>query len=142
GRRSAVNVALARRLRSGLAVPAIFALAAIAIFVGLGTWQLQRKAWKEALIETLEQRLSAPPGDLPPRERWGSLSAANDEFRRVKFSAAFVPGAEALVYTSGSALRSDVSGSGYWVFAPAHLTSTPIVLPNPPFLPHLPQHPP
>src|SRR5262249_38215346 len=92
--RSAVNVALAQRLRSGLAVPALFALAAIVIFVGLGTWQLQRKAWKEALIETLEQRLSAPPGDLLPRERWASLSAANDEFRRVKFSAAFVPGAE------------------------------------------------
>jgi len=130
-----VNVALARRLRSGLAVPAIFALAAIVIFVGLGTWQLQRKAWKEALIETLEQRLSAPPGDLPPRERWGSLSAANDEFRRVKFSAAFVPGAEALVYTSGSALRSDVSGSGYWVFAPAQLTSGGIVVVNRGFVP-------
>ena len=130
-----MNVALARRLRSGLAVPAIFALVATAIFVGLGTWQLQRKAWKEALIETLEQRLSAPPGDLPPRERWASLSAANDEFCRVKFSAAFVPGAEALVYTSGSALRSDVSGSGYWVFAPAQLTSGGIVVVNRGFVP-------
>ena len=130
-----MNVALARRLRSGLAVPAIFALVATVIFVGLGTWQLQRKAWKEALIETLEQRLSAPPGDLPPRERWASLSAANDEFCRVKFSAAFVPGAEALVYTSGSALRSDVSGSGYWVFAPAQLTSGGIVLVNRGFVP-------
>src|SRR5262249_14355250 len=101
GRRGPVNVALTRRLRSGLAVPAVFALVATIIFVALGTWQLQRKAWKEALIETLEQRLSAPPGDLPPRERWVSLSAANDEFRRVKVSAAFVLGAEALVYTSG-----------------------------------------
>ena len=130
-----MNVALARRRRSGLAVPAIFALGAIVIFVGLGTWQLQRKAWKEALIETLEQRLSAPPGDLPPRERWASLSAANDEFRRVKFSAAFVPRAEALIYTSGSALRSDVSGSGYWVFAPAQLTSGGIVVVNRGFVP-------
>ena len=56
-----------------LRCPAIFALVATVIFVGLGTWQLQRKAWKEALIETLEQRLSAPPGDLPPRERWGAF---------------------------------------------------------------------
>jgi surfeit locus 1 family protein len=130
-----VTIALARRLRSGLAVPAMFAMVAIAIFVGLGTWQLQRKAWKEALIETLEQRLSAPPGDLPPRERWASLSAANDEFRRVKFSAAFVPGAAALVYTSGSALRSDVSGTGYWVFAPAQLASGGIVVVNRGFVP-------
>jgi surfeit locus 1 family protein len=130
-----VNVALAQRLRSGLAVPALFALAAIVIFVGLGTWQLQRKAWKEALIENLEQRLSVPPGDLLPRERWASLSAANDEFRRVKFSAAFVPGAEALVYTSGSSLRSDVSGPGYWVFTPAQLASGGLVVVNRGFVP-------
>jgi surfeit locus 1 family protein len=130
-----VNVALTRRLRSGLAVPAVFALLATIIFVGLGTWQLQRKAWKEALTESLEQRLSAPPGDLPPHERWASLSAANDEFRRVKVSAAFVPGAEALVYTSGSALRSDVSGPGYWVFAPVQLGSGGLVVVNRGFVP-------
>ena len=45
-------------------MPAVFALGAIVIFVALGSWQLQRKAWKEALIESLEQRLSAPPVDL------------------------------------------------------------------------------
>jgi cytochrome oxidase assembly protein ShyY1 len=118
-----VTIVLARPLRSGLAVPAVVALVAVVTFIGLGSWQLQRKAWKEALIESLEQRLSAPPGDLPVRERWASLVPASDEFRRVKFSAAFVPGAEALVYTSGSALRSDVSGPGYWVFAPARVAS-------------------
>ena len=95
-------------------MPILFTLVAVASFIALGTWQLQRKAWKEALIESLEQRLSSPPVDLPPRERWANLDPENDEFRRVKFSAMFVPGAEALVYTSGSALRSDVSGSGYW----------------------------
>ena len=90
-----MTIALARPLRSGLAVPAVVALVAVVTFIGLGSWQLQRKAWKEALIESLEQRLSASPGDLPARERWASLAPANDEFRRVKFSAAFVPGAEA-----------------------------------------------
>jgi surfeit locus 1 family protein len=53
----------------------------------------------------------------------------------VKFSAAFVPGAEALVYTSGSALRSDVSGSGYWVFAPAQLATGGLVVVNRGFVP-------
>jgi surfeit locus 1 family protein len=129
-----VNVALARRLRSGLAVPAVFALVAVVAFIGLGSWQLQRKAWKEALIESLEQRLSAPAGDLPSRERWASLTPS-DEFRRVKFSATFVPGAEALVYTSGSALRSDVSGPGYWVFAPAQVASGGVVVVNRGFVP-------
>jgi surfeit locus 1 family protein len=130
-----VNVAPARRLRSGFAVPALFALVAITIFIGLGSWQLQRKAWKEALIQALEQRLSAAPADLPPRERWTRLDRANDEFRRVKFSAAFVPGAEALVYTSGSTLRSDVSGPGYWVFAPAEIEAGGRVVVNRGFVP-------
>jgi surfeit locus 1 family protein len=108
-------------------VPALFALAAFVTFVGLGTWQIQRKAWKEALIATLEQRLSAAPVDLPPREQWGRFDPAEDEFRHVKFSAAFVPGAEALVYAGSSALRGDVSGPGYWVLAPARLPAGGIV---------------
>jgi surfeit locus 1 family protein len=130
-----VNAASAWRWRSGLAVPALFALAAIAIFIALGSWQLQRKAWKEGLIESLEQRLSAPPVDLPPRARWATLDPARDEFRRVKFSAALLPGAQALVYTSGSALRSDVSGPGYWVFAPARLPAGGLVVVNRGFVP-------
>ena len=129
-----MNAASARR-GSGFAVPAVFALVAVVIFIGLGSWQLQRKAWKEALIESLEQRLSAPPVDLPPRERWPTLDPADDEFRHVRFSAALLPGAEALVYTSGSALRSDVSGAGYWVFAPARLPAGGLVVVNRGFVP-------
>jgi len=116
-------------------VPALFALAAFVTFVGLGTWQVQRKASKEALIASLEQRLSAAPVDLPPRERWGQLDPAEDEFRHVKFSAAFVPGAEALVYAGSSALRSDVSGPGYWVLAPARLAAGGLVVINRGFVP-------
>ena len=116
-------------------MPALFALAAFVTFVGLGSWQVQRKAWKEALIASLEQRLSAAPVDLPPRERWGQLDPAEDEFRHVKFSAAFVPGAEALVYAGSSALRSDVSGPGYWVLAPARLPAGGLVVVNRGFVP-------
>src|SRR5262245_26278406 len=123
------------RLRASLLIPTLFALAALVVFVGLGTWQIQRKAWKEALIDTLERRLSATPMELPPRERWPQLDQEDDEFRRVKFSAAFVPGAEALIYTSGSVLRSDISGPGYWVFAPARLSSGAPVVVNRGFVP-------
>jgi surfeit locus 1 family protein len=130
-----VSVAPGRGLRAGLAVPTLFALAALVVFIGLGTWQIQRKAWKEALIDTLEQRLSAAAVDLPPPERWAKLDPADEEFRRVKFSAAFVPGVQALVYTSGSALRSDVSGPGYWVFAPARRAGGGLVTINRGFVP-------
>jgi surfeit locus 1 family protein len=136
-----VNVVLGRRPRAGLAVPVLFALAALVTFVGLGTWQVQRKAWKETLIDTLERRLSATPVDLPPPERWSRLDPAADEFRRVKFSASFLPNAETLVYASGSALRSDVSGPGYWVFAPAETPSAGIVVVNRGFVPEGRQEP-
>ena len=105
--------------RDGIAVPILFVLAALTVFVGLGTWQLHRKAWKEALIQRLEQRLSAAPIDLPGPERWTSLNPADDEFRRVKFSAVFTPGEDALVYTPGSTVRAGASGPGYWVLTPA-----------------------
>jgi surfeit locus 1 family protein len=130
-----VSDAPARRSRTGLAVPSLFALTAFATFIALGTWQIQRKVWKESLIDALERRLSAAPAALPPRELWTKLDPVDDEFRRVKFSAAFVPGAEALVYASGSALRSDVSGPGYWVFAPARVPSIGLVVINRGFVP-------
>ncbi len=36
-------------------------LAALALLVGLGVWQLQRLEWKQGLIARLEERTSAPP---------------------------------------------------------------------------------
>jgi cytochrome oxidase assembly protein ShyY1 len=39
----------------------------------------------------------------------------------VRFRAEFPDAGDALVFTSGSALREDVKSPGYFVFAPAHL---------------------
>ncbi len=113
----------------------VFAVGGIAILAGLGIWQLDRKAWKENLIATLDVRLSQPPEVLPPRETWPNLTAAQNEYRRVAFPAEFLPGQEALVYSAGSALRPDVKGPGYWVFAPARLAGGSIVLVNRGFVP-------
>jgi surfeit locus 1 family protein len=114
---------------------ALFVAVALCVLVGLGTWQLERKAWKDALIAELQAKLAAPPTDLPARERWQRLTAATDEFRRVAFPAEFLSGEEALVYSSGSSLRPDVSGPGYFVFAPARLTGGSIVVVNRGFVP-------
>jgi surfeit locus 1 family protein len=119
----------------GLLLPCLAALVALAVLVSLGTWQLERKAWKEGLIATLTERLAAPATDLPPRTSWGRLTAATDEFRRVTFRAELLTDHEALVYTPGSALRSDVSGPGYWVFAPARLADGSRVVINRGFVP-------
>ena len=70
-----------RRLWSliGLLVPATITLA---VLIALGTWQLQRKAWKEALIATLDERLAAPPEPLPPPATWPTLDRDDAEYRR------------------------------------------------------------
>jgi surfeit locus 1 family protein len=125
----------AKPRRRGIAVPLIFLIAALAVLVSLGTWQVERLHWKEGLIAELDRKLGAAPSNLPPRERWPQLNAADDEFRRVSFPAEFLPGEEALVYTAGSPLRPDVKGPGYWVFAPARLLGGSLVLVNRGFVP-------
>jgi surfeit locus 1 family protein len=104
------------------------ALAAFAVLIGLGVWQLERKAWKEGLIDTLTRRLAAPAIELPPPERWAGLAQQDFEFRHVRFRAEVLSEQEALVYTPGSAFRPDVSGQGYWVFAPARVGDGVIVI--------------
>src|SRR5215472_16752465 len=74
------------------------ALLAFAVLVALGTWQIERKAWKEALIAALTERLTAPPQALPSARDWSKLDRAGDEYRRVKFTASFDNTREALVF--------------------------------------------
>lgn len=113
---------------------AIITLAMLAVLVGLGTWQLQRKDEKRALIVALTERLAAKPVPLSPSSDWRALSPARDEFRRVSLSGAF-ESPQANVYSSGSALRSDASGLGAFVFAPVRLSSGELVVINRGFVP-------
>ncbi len=116
----------------GLLVPVLLLLAAL---IALGTWQLQRKAWKEDLIATLTERLATPPSALPAPSIWARLDQASDEYRRVKFTATFDHGKEALVYAAASAFRPDVTGRGYWIFTPARLADGAVVIVNRGFVP-------
>jgi cytochrome oxidase assembly protein ShyY1 len=102
----------------------------LALLLGLGFWQLQRRVEKHALIAALTERLAVPPGELPPVQQWSTLTPAGDEFRRVSFAATFEPVPDAMVYSSGSAVRSDISGPGTWAFLPARLAGGETVLIN------------
>jgi surfeit locus 1 family protein len=110
-------------------------LLVFAVLIALGTWQIERKAWKEGLIATLTERLSAPPAALPPPATWPRLDPARDEYRRVTFTAAFDQGKEALIYAAASAFRPDVSGPGYWIFTPVRLPNGGTVIVNRGFVP-------
>src|SRR5262252_7599008 len=96
--------------KNGTRTFAAFTLVMVALFVGLGVWQLQRRVEKHALIAALDARLAADPVPLPPPSQWPRLSPGADEFRRVRFSATFAKLPDAMVYTSGSAVRNDVAG--------------------------------
>lgn len=106
----------------------LFTLLLTAAFVALGIWQLQRRTAKHELIAALTERLADAPVALPPPARWAALTPARDEFRRVSFTATYAASPDAMVYSSGSAVRKDASGPGTWAFLPAQLSSGEIVV--------------
>ena len=114
----------------------IFTLLMVVLFVGLGLWQLQRRTEKHALIAALTERLAAAPVPLPPRAQWSTLTPERDEFRRVAFTATYESRLDAMVYSSGSAVRDDVSGPGTWAFLPARLADGDTVAVNAGFVPN------
>ena len=116
--------------RGSIAGFGAFTLVMVVAFIGLGIWQLQRRVEKHILIAALNERLAAAPEALSAPSQWSSLTQAHDEFRRVGFAATYAKFADAMVYSSGSAVREDISGPGTWAFLPAHLADGAIVVVN------------
>jgi cytochrome oxidase assembly protein ShyY1 len=108
----------------------VFTLVMVALLIGLGLWQLQRRVEKHALIAALNERLAAAPAALPPPSQWSALTPGRDEFRRVRFTATYASRPDAMVYSSGSAVRDDISGPGTWAFMPARLPTGETVVIN------------
>jgi cytochrome oxidase assembly protein ShyY1 len=121
------------RRRGGISF-GVFTLVMVALFVGLGVWQLQRRVEKHALIAALTERLAAAPSALPQPAQWNALTPDRDEFRRVSFAASYQHVADAMVYSSGSAVREDIAGPGTWAFMPARLATGETVVINAGFI--------
>ncbi len=69
--------------RRGTAGFAMFTLVLVAVCVGLGLWQLQRRVEKHALIAMLNERLAAAPVALiTPRAASARASAASKSSMR------------------------------------------------------------
>lgn len=81
---------------------------AIAGLLALGTWQVERRAWKLDLIARVEAGLRAEPKSAP----FGTAISKQDEYRRVIATGRFVAGKDALVQAS------TVRGAGWWVMTP------------------------
>lgn len=106
-----------------LAVLLVAATLAFAVLVALGTWQLQRLAWKEDLIARVAARVDADPVPLPPAAAWDDPGFQDAfEYQPVSVTGAFAPKGDPggftrfYVYTVLSDARGPLSGQGYWVF--------------------------
>jgi surfeit locus 1 family protein len=117
------------RSTPALALLAFAGVLLFALFAALGAWQLERRAWKLALIERVEARVHAPPADAPPRAEWPRINAAEHEYRHVRLEGVFLHEREALVQASTRL------GPGYWVLTPLRTERGDWVLVNRGFVP-------
>ncbi|OWV74017.1 hypothetical protein ATY76_29045 [Rhizobium sp. R339] len=100
-----------------------------AALAALGTWQVQRLAWKRDLIARVDERVHAAPVPAPAAADWGKINAAEDEYRRMTATGTLANDRETLVYAS-TAL-----GPGYWVMTPLMLADGTAILINRGFVP-------
>jgi surfeit locus 1 family protein len=111
---------------------AVAAVVLFCVFALLGTWQVQRRAWKLDLIARVDQRVHAPAVAPPVPAEWPQVTAANSEYRHVRATGRFLNDSETLV----RALTE--LGAGDWVLTPLRLEDGTVVLVNRGFVP--PEH--
>ncbi|MBX3529190.1 MAG: SURF1 family protein [Rhizobiaceae bacterium] len=110
------------RLLLGLVGVAI----AFVILVGLGTWQVQRLAWKEALLATIRERTAAEPiGIKDALDRFEDV-----EYVPVALSGRFEHAYERHVFTTHD------GQSGYNVYTPLVMANGEAVFVNRGFVPY------
>jgi surfeit locus 1 family protein len=117
------------RLRRIIA-PTAAMLAALAILLTLGTWQMLRKAEKEALIARVEARAFGSPASLPPRAEWARLDLGAIDFTRVRVTGRFMPWPEFHLYGIVPEARGRSAQPGGFVYAPLEIEGGGIVLVN------------
>lgn len=116
----------APRTRRGRSIALIGLCAAFTvIFVLLGAWQVQRRAWKLDLIARVEQRIHAAPAPVPAPRDW----TPDDVYRRVRLTGIFAHDREVLVQAVTE------QGPGFWVLTPLQTDRGLVVLINRGFVP-------
>jgi surfeit locus 1 family protein len=108
---------------------------AIAMLVWLGTWQLQRLAWKNEVVAQVAARSEAPPVPPPPSAEWRTLGLGSWSYRRVRAAGVFDHSREARVYTALGEPKGRYGGPGYFILTPLTLREGGVVLVNRGFVP-------
>lgn len=103
-------------------------LLALAILLGLGTWQVKRLYWKEALIADIEERRSASPVPLSDIEAIAK-SGGDIEYRTVSLSGTFDHARERHFFATHQ------GQTGYYIYTPLTLADGRILFVNRGFVP-------
>lgn len=112
--------------RKSLVIPTLFTLCGMLVLIGLGTWQLERRQWKEGLIAAREAAMSTATAPLP-----ADLAAARAlEYRRVTAAGRFL-GDRALYLHATSA----AGALGWHVLTPMVLEDGAMLLVQSGFMP-------
>jgi surfeit locus 1 family protein len=117
-----------------LLLPGLATLVALAILLGLGAWQLGRKAWKEGVIAQVEMRAGGEPGAILPEASWSAWDPDADEFRRVRVTGTFLHEAETPVHGLAEGTRG-APVQGFHLLTPLRLADGALVIVNRGFVP-------
>ncbi len=92
-------------------MPTLIVALAVATMIGLGTWQLQRARWKEALLADYSRAMALPAVDLDP------LLASGRPLPDLSFRRALVTcdARDAAVEAQAGRNGADVTGQAYYV---------------------------
>jgi surfeit locus 1 family protein len=101
----------------------VVVLVALAILLALGTWQMERLAWKEGLLASIAERRAAPPADLSAIE---ALAKAGEDvdYRTVRITGTYLNNKERHFFATFG------GRTGYYVYTPLQLANSQIVLVN------------
>lgn len=107
----------------------IFGLIGLIVLLGLGTWQVERLHWKEALLATIDQRIHSAPLPLDQMEK--KFAETGDvEYWPVTVSGRFLHSGERHFFATYE------GESGFYVYTPLELADGPFALVNRGFVPY------
>jgi len=104
-------------------------LLGVALLLALGVWQVERRAWKLALMDSVEQRVHAEPVPAPGPDQWPLVTAQRDAYRRVTAVGRFIEGRDTRVRATTGL------GRGFWILTPLRTGQGYTVLVNRGFVP-------
>lgn len=127
-----VDTPRARERSRSTFVKAVLAIAGIALFfafISLGTWQVQRRAWKLDLIERVNERVHSQPVAVPAQALWPQVTPDTHEYLAVQAQGQWMEGRSVLTQAVTEL------GAGFWLLTPLQQADGTQLLVNRGFIP-------